>query len=58
LFEKWKMKANESKSIDVTFTTGRETCSPDNINNVQLTPKEDVKYSYLGPHLDQETYLA
>jgi hypothetical protein len=25
-FEKWKMKANESKSIHGTFTTRRETC--------------------------------
>jgi hypothetical protein len=26
-FKRWRMKANESKSIHVTFTTGRETCS-------------------------------
>jgi hypothetical protein len=45
------MKANESKSIHVTFTTRRETCSPVHLNNVQLSQEEDVKY--LGLHLDR-----
>jgi hypothetical protein len=44
------MKANESKSIHVTFTRRRETCPPVHINSVQL-PREDVKY--LGLHLDR-----
>jgi hypothetical protein len=44
------MKANESKSIHVTFTTRREMCPLVYINNVQL-PQEDVKY--LGLHLDR-----
>jgi hypothetical protein len=44
------MKANESKSIHVTFTTPRETC-PVHINNVQLPQEDDVKY--LGLHLDR-----
>jgi hypothetical protein len=44
------MKANESKSIHVTFTTRTETCPPVHIYNVQL-PQEDVKY--LGLHLDR-----
>jgi hypothetical protein len=47
-FKKWRMKANESKSIHVTFTTWRETCLP--INSVQL-PQDDVKYH--GLHLDR-----
>jgi hypothetical protein len=38
-FKKWRMKANESKSIHVTFTTRREL------------PQEDVKY--LGLFLDR-----
>jgi hypothetical protein len=50
-FKKWRMKANESKSIYVTFTTRRETCPQDHINNLQLTQEEDVKY--LGLHLDR-----
>jgi hypothetical protein len=50
-FKKWRMKANESKLIHITFTTRRETCPPPvHINNVQL-PQEDVKY--LGLHLDR-----
>jgi hypothetical protein len=44
------MKANESKSTHITFTTRRETCPPAHIKNVQL-PHEDVKY--LGLHLDR-----
>jgi hypothetical protein len=44
------MKANESKSIHVTFATRRETCPPVHINSVQL-PQEDVKYLRL--HLDR-----
>jgi hypothetical protein len=55
-FKKWRMKANESKLIHVTFTTRRETCPPAHINNAQLPQEEDGKY--LGPHLWQETYLA
>jgi hypothetical protein len=50
-FKKWRMKANKSKSIDVTFTTRRETCPRVHINNVQLPQEEDVKY--LGLHLDR-----
>jgi hypothetical protein len=45
------MKANESKSIHVTFTTRREICPPFHINNVHLPQKEDV--NYLGLHLDR-----
>jgi hypothetical protein len=45
------MKAIESKSIHVTFTTRRETCPPVHINSVQLPQEEDVKY--LGLHLDR-----
>jgi hypothetical protein len=50
-FKKWRMKANESKSIHVTFTTQRETCPAAHINNVQLPQEKDVKY--LGLHLDR-----
>jgi hypothetical protein len=50
--KKWRMQANGSKSIHVTFTTRRETCPPPpvHINNVQLS-REEVKY--LGLHLDR-----
>jgi hypothetical protein len=43
-FEKWRMKANESKPIHATFTTRRETCPPVLTTNVQLPEAEDVKY--------------
>jgi hypothetical protein len=49
-FKKWRMEANESKSIHVTFTTRRETCPPVHINSVQLPKGENIKY--LGLHLD------
>jgi hypothetical protein len=45
------MKANETKSTYVTFTTRRATCPPVHINDVQLPQKEDAKY--LGLHLDR-----
>jgi hypothetical protein len=47
--KKWRMKANGSKSIHVTFTI-QKLRGPAHINNVQL-PQEDVQY--LGLHLDK-----
>jgi hypothetical protein len=49
-FKKWRIKANRSKSVHITFTTQRKTCPTVHINNVQL-PHEDVKYLRL--HLDR-----
>jgi hypothetical protein len=46
-FKRWRMKANKSKSIHVTFTTRRETCPLVHINNLQLPQEED------GLHLDR-----
>jgi hypothetical protein len=43
---KWWIKANEPKSVRVTFTTRREACPPVHINNVHL-PQQDVKYPWL-----------
>jgi hypothetical protein len=42
--KKWRMKANESKSVHITFTTRRETSPPVHINNVHLTQQNAVKY--------------
>jgi hypothetical protein len=50
-FKEWRMKANESQSIHVTFTTRRETCPPVLVNNVQLPQEEYIKY--LGLRLDR-----
>jgi hypothetical protein len=51
--KKWRMEADEFKSIHITFTTRRETCRPHpvHINKVQLPQEEDIKY--LGLHLDR-----
>jgi hypothetical protein len=49
-FKKWRMKANECKSIHVTLTR-KQTCPPVQINNVQLPQKEEVKYH--GLHLNR-----
>jgi hypothetical protein len=48
-FKKWRMNANEFKSIYVIFSTRREMCPLVHINNVQLPQEDDVKY--LGLHL-------
>jgi hypothetical protein len=40
----WRMKANESKSTQVTFTTCKDMSPPVYINNVQLPQEEDIKY--------------
>jgi len=47
----WRMKANEAKSVQVTFTLSKMTCSPVKLNNEQLPQADEVKY--LGIHLDQ-----
>jgi hypothetical protein len=47
----WRMKANETKSVHVTFTTRRETCPPAHINEVQFPQENHVRY--LGLHLDR-----
>jgi hypothetical protein len=38
----WKMKANETKSTHVTFTTRRATCPPVHINDVKLPQTDDI----------------
>ena len=48
--EKWRMKANETKSVQVTFTLKKNTCPPVQLSGKQLTQTEEAKY--LGMHLD------
>jgi hypothetical protein len=43
--KKLRIKANKYKSVHVTFTTWKKTCSPVHINNVHLPQQDDVKYS-------------
>jgi hypothetical protein len=45
-----RIKANETRSVHVTFTTRRDTCPPVHINDVQISQENHVKY--LGLHLD------
>jgi hypothetical protein len=47
---RWRIEANESQSVHVTFTIWRGTCPPVHINNTHL-PQQDVKY--LGLQLDR-----
>jgi hypothetical protein len=47
----WRIKANETKLVRVTFTTKREKCPSVHINDVQIAQENHVKY--LGLHLDR-----
>jgi hypothetical protein len=44
------MKANETKSVQITFTLKKDTCPPVQLNNIHLPQTDSVKY--LGIHLD------
>lgn len=48
--KKWRIKANETKSVNVTFTLRRGTCPFVNLNDVEIPCSDHVKY--LGLHLD------
>lgn len=48
---KWRIKVNESKSVQVTFTLRKETCPSVRINNIIIPQSNHVKY--LGIHLDR-----
>ena len=47
----WRIKANESKSIHVTFTLKKDSCPAVTLNNITLHQSDEVKY--LGIHLDR-----
>lgn len=47
----WRIKANKTKSIQVTFTTKRESCQLMKLNETQIPQAEEAKY--LGLHLDR-----
>jgi len=46
------MKANETKSVLVSFTLKKNTCPPVLLNNKQLIQKQEVKY--LSINLDRK----
>jgi len=51
-FQKWKMKANETKSSHITFTLRKGQCPPVCINQTAIPQVETVKY--LGLHFDRK----
>ncbi|PNF35987.1 hypothetical protein B7P43_G02293 [Cryptotermes secundus] len=51
-FKKWKIRINQTKSSQITFTTKRTHCPPVTIDNLQIPVQTEVKY--LGLHLDQK----
>ncbi|CAG4973470.1 unnamed protein product [Parnassius apollo] len=48
----WRIKANESKSVHVTFTLRRETCPPVTLNCKVIPQENNAKY--LGMYLDRK----
>ena len=48
---KWRIKANASKSVHVTFTLRKSTCPVVTMNNIPIPQSETAKY--LGIHLDR-----
>lgn len=49
---KWRIKANETKSVHITFTNKRGTCPPVTLNNLQIPQRDEAKY--LGMYLDRK----
>lgn len=47
----WRIKANETKSVHVTFALRRDTCPHVKLNGIEVPQVSDVKY--LGLHLDR-----
>ena len=49
--KQWRIKANATKSIQVTYTLNKSTCPPVTLNNVSMAQSDSAKY--LGIHLDR-----
>jgi len=49
--EQWRVKVNNTKSTQITFTTNRIVCPQTTIYNIPIPMKSEV--TYLGLHLDQ-----
>lgn len=47
----WRIKANETKSVQVTFTTRRDTCPAVSLNGKQISQANEARY--LGLYLDR-----
>jgi len=51
-FKKWRIEANETKSVQMIFITCRKICSPITLNDQRILQAEDAKYLEL--HLDRK----
>jgi hypothetical protein len=51
----WRMKANEAKSVQITFTLNKMTCPPAKLNIEHQPQADEVKY--LGIRLDRRLTL-
>jgi hypothetical protein len=49
--QQWKIKANETKSVHITFTLKQGTCPPVLLNGTRIPQGESIKY--MGLHLDR-----
>lgn len=47
----WRIKANEAKSIQITFTIRHDICPPVKLNGIQIPQANEAKY--LGLYLDR-----
>ena len=47
----WRIKANETKSTQITFTTKHDTCPSVSLNNIVIPQSNEAKY--LGIYLDR-----
>lgn len=50
--EKWRIKANEAKSIHVTYTLKKKDCPPVTMNGSLVSQAKTAKY--LGIHIDRK----
>lgn len=48
----WRIKANETKSVNVTFTNRKEACPTVSLNGLEVPQSSEAKY--LGMHLDRQ----
>jgi endonuclease/exonuclease/phosphatase family metal-dependent hydrolase len=49
--QRWRIKANETKSAHITFTLKTKTCPPVLLNGTSIPQSDSIKY--LGLHLDR-----
>ena len=54
--DKWRIKANQGKSVHVTFTLRRQTCPPIKLHNEDIPQAEDAKFwvcIWMKTHLEK-----